>query len=110
LDFLYPVHVLDRRFAGDCFSDSFEGFVVDELVDVVTGCEGVGIFLCFVLRDPELQLSGYSGVEALPFAGEDVGVSSFGDGVSVWVGLGGNKTKANTEILSFAQNDGGWGE
>ena len=86
LDFLLAMHVLDCRLACDRFIDGSEYFVVDELVDVVTSGEGVGIFLRLMLIDPKLELRGYPCVEAFAFAREDVGVASLGHPEILWFG------------------------
>jgi hypothetical protein len=52
--------------------DAFEGFVVDQFVDLVTGCEGFGVEGSLVFLDALLEAGGYSGVEMMERVGEDV--------------------------------------
>jgi hypothetical protein len=55
-----------------------------------------------VLGDANLQLGCDSSVEALAFAGQDVGVASFFHAGSLWLWeeMANTKASANTEILA----------
>jgi len=103
-------------FSCDCVLDVFEAFVVNELVDLVAGSVGFGIFIGFVLVDSVGEIVGYAGVELLEAAGEDVDVVGLGHWALMSViarasaktsanATASAKTKANAGVLRFAQND-----
>ena len=97
------MHVLDAGFACNSLADVAKLFVIDQLIDVVARCEGVGVLFSFVLGDAYLQLSRDTGVEALAFAGEDVGVTSFFNVGSLWLRWGKGKGESQYGDSGFAR-------
>ncbi len=80
---------LQLLFAGYGGGDPGEFFVVNELVDFVTGGEGVGVFGFFVLGYALFYVGGDADVQYLEGACHDVDVGDFGHAGDCGISFGG---------------------